>query len=71
MGTWTRNGFQFWGSFAIYFFVGVVILLFDSGSYFVIGIELGNICRAICLFRIIWLVDGYCGFCQGLMEILK
>ena len=52
MGTWTRNGFQFWGSPTVYFFVGVVILVFESGSYFVMGIVLGNISRAICLFRI-------------------
>ena len=59
LGAWPRNGFQFWGSLAV-FFVGVVILVFDSRSYFVMGIELGNIRKAICLFRIIWLVDGYC-----------
>ena len=55
MGTWTRNGFQFWGSRSldVYFFVGVVILVFESRSYFVIGNVLGNISRAICLFRII------------------
>ena len=53
MGSWTRNEFQFWGSLAVYFFVGVVILVFEFGSYFVMGIVLGNISRAICLFRII------------------
>ena len=53
MGTWTRNGFQFWGSLAVYFFVGVVILVFESGSYFVMGIVLGNISSAIYLFRIV------------------
>ena len=53
MGTWTRNEFQFWGSLAVYFFVGVVILVFEFGSYFVMGIVLGNISRAICLFIII------------------
>ena len=71
MGAWTKNGFQFWGSLAVYFFVGVVILVFDSRSYFVMHIMLGNIRRAICLFRIIWLVYGYFGINQGLMEILK
>ena len=46
-------GFNFGGSLAVYFFVGVVILVFESGSYFVMGIMLGNISRAICLFKII------------------
>ena len=46
-------GFNFWGSLVVYFFVGVVILVFEYGSYFVMGIVLGNIIRAICLFRII------------------
>ena len=53
MGTWTRNEFQFWGYLAVYFFVGGVILVFEFGSYFVMGIMLGNISRAICLFIII------------------